>query len=261
MSIAKQFEETLAASGRSAHQQMNHWGLTLAVVTNVTDEQKLNRVKCLPIMNEEKEETDWCYVMSPFAGKDHGQFFFPNVDDLVILGYLNGDPHRPVVLGGYWNSDVTPPYTIADGKIHNYSIKTPSGTELLFYDEPDKQKVTLTLPSGAVLSVDDEKMTATLSDKNADNALTIDFDKGEIKLSAKTKLTLSAGDTSIVLESSGNLTEKSKTKIAMESATIEGKASAKLALSGANSEVKADATLTLQASGPANLKGAIVKIN
>jgi len=151
VSIAKQFEETLAAAGKSA-QQMNHWGLTLAVVTNVNDEQKLNRVKCLPIMNDQQEETDWCYVMSPFAGKDHGQFFFPNVDDLVILGYLNGDPHRPIVLGGFWNSEVTPPYTIAEGKIHNYSIKTPGGTELLFYDEPDKQKVTLTLPSGAVLS-------------------------------------------------------------------------------------------------------------
>lgn len=193
MSIAKQFEETLAASGKSAQQQMNHWGLTLAVVTNVNDEQKLNRVKCLPIMNEQKEETDWCYVMSPFAGKNHGQFFFPNVDDLVILGYIDGDPHRPVVLGGYWNNETTPPYTIEEGKIHNYSIKTPSGTELLFYDEPDKQKVTLTLPSGAVLSVDDEKKTATLSDKNADNALVINFEKGEIKLSAKTKLTLSAG--------------------------------------------------------------------
>lgn len=260
MSIAKQFEETLAAAGKSA-QQMNHWGLTLAVVTNVNDEQKLNRVKCLPIMNDQQEETDWCYVMSPFAGKDHGQFFFPNVDDLVILGYLNGDPHRPIVLGGFWNSEVTPPYTIAEGKIHNYSIKTPGGTELLFYDEPDKQKVTLTLPSGAVLSVDDEKKTATLSDKNADNALTINFEKGEIKLSAKTKLTLSAGETTIVLESSGNITEKSSAKISMEAATIEGKASAKLALSGATSEVKADATLTLQASGPANLKGAIVKIN
>ncbi len=261
MSIAKQFEDTLAGAGRGAHQQMNQWGLTLAVVTNITDDKKLNRVKCLPIMNEEKEETDWCYVMTPFGGKEHGQFFFPNVDDLVVLGYLGGDPHRPVVLGGYWNNEVTPPYTIADGVINNYSIKTPSGTELLFYDEKDKQKVTLTLPSGAVLAVDDENKTATLSDKNKENALTMDFSKGEIKLSAKTKLTLAAGETTIVLESSGNITEKSTTKIAMESATIEGKASAKLALAGATSEIKADATLTLQASGPASLKGAIVKIN
>ena len=129
------------------------------------------------------------------------------------------------------------------------------------YDEPNKQKVTLTLPSGTVLAIDDEKKMVNLSDKNGDNALQMDLQKGEITLSAKTKLVLSAGQTTITLESSGNITEKSTTKIALETATLEGKANAKLALQGATAEVKADAALTLQASGPTNVKGAIVKIN
>ena len=108
-------------------------GLSLAVVTNVNDEQKLNRVKCLPIENEQAEETDWCYVMAPLGGKNCGQFFFPNVNDLVVLAYLGGDPHRPMVLGGFWNTEVTPPYTIQDGKVYNFSIKTPRrhGTAVL----------------------------------------------------------------------------------------------------------------------------------
>jgi len=261
MSIAKQFEETLSRSGRGLSHQMDRTGLALAVVTNIKDDEKLNRVKCQLLDNEKNEETDWCYVMSPMGGNQHGQFFFPNVNDLVVLGFLGGDPHRPVVLGAYWNTDVKPPYPIQDGKVHNYSIKTPSGTELLFYDEPQKQKVTLTLPSGTVLCIDDEAKSVTLSDKGKENSLVMDLQKGEVSLSAKTKLTLTAGQTTIVLESSGNITEKANSKIAMQAANIEGKANAQLVLQGANTEVKANAQLTLQASGPTNVKGAIVKIN
>ncbi len=261
MSIGKQFEDTLDQAGYGLFHQMDRPGLTLAVVTNINDDKKLNRVKCLPIENEQKEETDWCYVMAPLGGKGHGQFFFPNVNDLVVLGYLGGDPHRPIVLGAYWNSEVTPPYTIEKEQVYNFSIKTPNGTELLFYDEPDKQKVTLTLPSGTFLEINDETKKVTLSDKDGKNLLNMALDKGEVKLAADTKLTLAAGDTTIVLESSGKITQKASTEISSEAATIKGKASNQLALQGATAEVKADATLKLQGGPQASLSAAIVKIN
>lgn len=253
MSIAEELQATLSSMGQGLERQMMQPGLSLAVVTNVKDEQKLNRVKCLPIENEAAEETDWCYVMAPMGGAGSGQFFFPNVNDLVVLGYLGGDPHRPIVLGAYWNTVVKPPYTIQEGKVYHYTIKMPSGTELLFYDEPKKQKVTLTLPSGTVLSVDDEAKSVALKDKNGDNALTMDLKGGNVELKAKQKLTLSAGDTSVVLEATGNLTQKAKSKVSIQAATIEEKATAQATYKGASVSVKGDANLTMQ--------GGIVKIN
>jgi len=261
MSIASQFEDTLEGAGYGSAQRMERRGLTLAVVTNINDEEKLNRVKCIPIENDQKEETDWCYVMAPLGGKEHGQFFFPNVDDLVVLGYLGGDPHRPFVLGAFWNTEVAPPYVIEEGKVYNFSIKTPGGTELLFYDEPEKQRFTVTLPSGSNLTINDETKELSLSDKDAKNLLKISLNGGEVTLQADQKLTLAAGSTQIVLESSGNLTQKADSKISSSAATIEEKASASLSLKGASAEVKADGTLTLQASGPTAVKGAIVQIN
>lgn len=261
MSIAEELQAVLGGAGRSFDQQMARPGLSLAVVTNINDDQKLNRVKCMPIENENLEETDWCYVMAPLGGKQCGQFFFPNVDDLVVLAYLGGDPHRPIVIGSYWNTDVKPPYVIENSKVYNFSIKTPNGTELLFYDEPKKQKVTLTLPSGTVLVIDDEKKAVALQDKAGDNALTMDLQKGEVELKAKSKLTLSAGSTTVVLESSGNLTQKANNKVSIQGATLEEKGSAKVSIQGTTAEVKADATLTLQASGPTTVKGAVVNIN
>lgn len=261
MSIAEELQAALGAAGQGFERQMSRPGLTLATVTNINDDQKLNRVKCIPIENENAEETDWCYVMAPLGGKSCGQFFFPNVGDLVVLGYLGGDPHRPLVLGAWWNTERRPPYTVQDGKVHNFSIKTPGGTELLFYDEPKKERAVLTLPSGAVLTVDDGAQSAALQDKDGKNALTMDFKGGNITLKAGTKLTLSAGDTSVVLESSGDLTQKASNRITVQGAQIEEKGSASVKIEGGTAEVKASSTLTLQASGPAALKGAVVNIN
>ena len=90
------------------------FSLTLATVKDIKDDKKLNRVKCLPIGAPDDEMTDWCYVMTPMGGKERGLFLFPQVDDLVVLGYLENDPHRPIVLGGFWNTETTPPLTVAD---------------------------------------------------------------------------------------------------------------------------------------------------
>ena len=259
--IAEQMLDAMNGMGYSIENKMQRPGLALAVVTNVNDDQKLNRVKCLPIENEQLEETDWCYVMAPLGGKGCGQFFFPNVNDLVVLAYLGGDPHRPLVLGAIWNTVVTPPYTVQNGKVYNFSIKTPGGSELLFYDEPKKQKVTLTLPSGTKLTIDDENQAVALQDKGGENALTMDLKGGNITLKAKTKLELSAGSTTVTLESGGNLSVKANKEIAVETATLTEKGSAKVAVQGGAVEVKANATLDLQATGITTLKGTMVNIN
>ena len=276
MSIADQLNAIVKDAGGAGGMPIP--GLTLARVTNVTDDNKFNRVKCLPLgKGNDQEETDWCYVMAPMGGKDCGTFFFPQVDDLVVLAYLQNDVHSPLVLGAVWNTETTPPYTIADGKVLDYSIRTPKKIELVFHDEDDKQSAALTMPSGSTIRVDDEKKSISVQDKDGKNALLMNLDKGEIALKADKKLTLSAGDTTITLESSGKVTIKGSGDISVESGanlklkgtpkvsaqatSVEIKADAQLKLQGAQASVKADATLDLNASGPATLKGAIVKIN
>lgn len=247
--------------GMPDRREMNRGGVSLARITNVTDPDKFNRVKCLPVGSENAEETDWCYVMAPNGGASYGIFWFPRVDDLVVIAYLDDDPHRPLVLGALWTTESTPPYPIEDGKVQQYALRTPAGMELLMHDEENKNKVTLTMPSGTILVLDDENEQINLQDKDGENALQMDLRGGNITLKAKTKLALSAGDTTITLESSGNIAAKGSNKLSAEGATVAVKASAKLAMQGASAEMKADTTLDLNASGPATLKGAMVKIN
>ncbi len=261
MSLADQLEALAGGGSVSPERAMARPGLTMARVTNVSDEAGYNRVKCLPIGSGNEEETDWCYVMAPMGGKGRGMFFPPQVDDLVILAYLDEDPHRPLVLGSYWNTEVEPPHVIQEGKVEDYILRTPRKIDLQLHDEEGKERVTLTMPSEAVLTLDDGEKTAALRDQGGDNGLTLKFEGGEVELKAKTKLTLSAGDTQIVLESSGNITIKGGGKISVEGASLDMKASGQLNAQGATAAVKSSGTLELSASGPATVKGAIVKLN
>lgn len=245
-------------------QEMTRPGLTLAEVTNIKDPENLNRVKCKPVVDKKEKdvlETEWCPVVQPLSGKSRGVFYMPSVGDLVLLAYLNGDPHCPYVIGGAWDKDSPPPYTVKDGKNINFSVKTPGGTELLFYDEKDKEYIQLKTPKNAMLRIDDEQQQAQFKDPNSKNTITINWKNGEIQITADKKMTLSAGSTQIVLDSSGSLTMKADKKISAKGADIELNANNDFKAKGTSSNVEASGKLTLKGA-TADLKGSMgVNIN
>ena len=165
------------------------------------------------------------------------------------------------MLGAIWNTEVKPPYTIQNGKVYDFSIRTPGGSELHFYDEPKKQKVTLTLPSGTTLIVDDENQAAATAGQEGNNALTMDLKGGNITLQAKTSLTLSAGDTAITLKAAGSMTAKAAKEISVDDRDPLGKGQRPGERPGRQVEVKASGTLDLKASGITTVKGTMVNIN
>lgn len=260
MSLADQFDNAFQG-GNSLESKMLRDGMVLAEVVNTEDPDKLNRIKCKLIGEPEDAITDWCYFMSPLVGKECGVFMAPNVNDLVVLGYLNGDPHRPIVLGGYWNKERKAPFTIEKGVVQDYALYTPNQVKLTIHDEKDKQTVSMTMPSGTVLKLDDEKQTAVLQDKDGKNALTLNLKSGEATLCSEKKLTLSAGKTAITLESSGNMTLKCSGKLSMSSNSIAGEAQGQVSLQGATTQIKGNSTAELSASGATTIKGRVVEIN
>ena len=253
---------TLMSPGGGFTANPGVFSLMLATVKNINDDKKLNRVKCLPIGAPEDELTDWCYVMTPMGGKERGLFLFPQVGDLVVLGYLENDPHRPIVLGGFWCTESKPPVAISEGKAEDYCLKTPQKVELTLHDEDKKQKLTITMPSGTVIEIDDEQQTVTTKNKGGDTSLLMKMKDGEIELKAKSKLSLTVGNASVVLEKSGNITIKgSGGDITIEGKGINGKAQGTLAMQGLDASVKATKDLTLSATATASVKGTLLKLN
>ncbi len=69
-----------------------------------------------------KDQNTTCYVRvsQPWAGKWGGTWFLPRIGDEVLVGFLDGDPDKPVVLGSIHNQEAPPPYGLP-------SLNTQSG--------------------------------------------------------------------------------------------------------------------------------------
>lgn len=253
--------KTLWDSGTGPTGQGNAFSLTLATVENIKDDQNLNRVKCLPIGAPKEEETDWCYVMSAMGGKDRGLFLFPQVGDLVVLGYLENDPHRPIVLGSFWNNETKAPRQVKDGKAEEYCLITPNNVELAVHDELDKQKLTVKMPSGVTVELDDESQTVTTQNAGGDTSLLMKMKDGQIELKAKSKLTITVGQGSITMDDKGNISIKGGGDVTLEGAGVTVKSSGSAAVRGADVAVDAKASLELKAMGTTTVKGMPIKLN
>jgi len=250
-----------APSAKKQWDQPEQPGLVLAKVTNIKDPKNLGRIKCQALMDTEKQETDWCYMMAPLAGKEHGIQFMPDVGDMVVMGFLAGNVQTPVILGCLWNSNLPMPYPVQDGKNESFAIKTAAGTEINMLGEKGKEKLTILTPAGTQILLDDENKAIQISDKDAKNAVKIDLQGGEMQILADKKITLKTGSASLVMESSGKAELKADSGIKMSGANIEVKANSKFAAEGAQVEVKANAQLNLQSSGIAALKGSMLNLN
>lgn len=258
MSLA---DELYGRPKADAWSQPEQPGLVLAEVTDLKDPDNLGRIMC-HILTEEKANTlDWCYVMSPLAGKQHGIQYMPDVGDLVVLGFISGDRQRPLVLGCLWNKQIPMPYPLKDGKNFSFSIKTPAGSEILMDGEKGKEKITIKTPAETTIVMDDEKKAINIMDKGGKNAIKMDLKGGAMEVLADKKITLKAGSASLELDGSGKATLKATTSTTLDAATVELKAKSQLKGQGAQTEIKATGQLTLQSSGITNVKGSLLNLN
>jgi phage baseplate assembly protein gpV len=120
-------------------------GIYYAIVTQNKDERKLGRVKVrFPWMPEgDKDQSAWAHIAVPMCGDEFGTFTLPEVNDTVAVVFLAGDINHPVVIGGVWSTEDTPPEVNENGKNDFRFIKSRSGHRVLL-DDSNKTKLVFT---------------------------------------------------------------------------------------------------------------------
>jgi type VI secretion system secreted protein VgrG len=58
----------------------------------------------------------WLRVATSWAGQKWGSIHIPRIGQEVIVGFLEGDPDRPLVTGSVYNADMMPPYDLPANK-------------------------------------------------------------------------------------------------------------------------------------------------
>jgi type VI secretion system secreted protein VgrG len=80
-------------------------------------------------------------LMQPAAGKDHGFHYPLKPGTEVLIGYLNGDQNRPIILGAIPSQTMPSPVTVFNS--YDNIIRTSSGNQLLMQDLPGSEQITL----------------------------------------------------------------------------------------------------------------------
>ncbi len=123
----------------------------VGIVTDNKDPKKWGRVRVkFPTMTEE-HNSYWARIVATGAGINRGFDCLPEINDEVLVGFENGDIHRPFVLGGVWNGTDAPPESVEDsinptgkyqGKVRLRTFKTRTGHKFQFVEEDkDASKV------------------------------------------------------------------------------------------------------------------------
>ncbi len=109
-------------------------GLQSAIVTGPRGEEiyvdKQGRIKVQFLWDREGKNDEktscWIRVMQPFAGAWGGTWFLPRVGDEVIVGYLDDDPDKPIVVGSAYHGEVVPPFGALPSNMNKGGISTRS---------------------------------------------------------------------------------------------------------------------------------------
>ena len=206
-------------------------GLQIGLVTDLEDPDGEFRVKVKMPLISTQEEGIWCRMAQIDAGDNRSLFFRPEVDDEVVLGFLNNDPRHPVILGGL-HSSARPSPVEQTSENDEKGIVTRDGLKLLFKDT-DKI-IHIETPDGKKIILSDH-----------DSALRLEDDHQNV-------LTLNSSGISI--ESQGDITITANGDIKLEGTNISCRASATLSADGSTgSELKSGATTKIE--------GALVQIN
>jgi uncharacterized protein involved in type VI secretion and phage assembly len=167
-------------------------GLQVGIVTDNADPQGLGRVRVqLPALSN-TYETGWAPVLAPGAGPQRGLCFLPEVNDQVVVGFWDGDPQYPFVLGGLWSANDPPPLgadAVDNGSVRRRELVSREGHRVVFLDGPHESGITLRTADGALqLALDARKREVSLRAPSV--RITAE---GELSLRTQGSLTVEAG--------------------------------------------------------------------
>lgn len=206
-------------------------GLFPAIVVDIADPEQRGRVRVgLPWLDD-AFVSNWSRVSQVGAGNDRGIMWLPEVDDEVLVGFIDGDVSHPVIVGGLYNGqDVAPLQGFEDGDNHQVDVRclrSRIGHTIELHDTEGEERIQITSGDGSIKVVLDQ----------ANGTIQISSD-GDLEVSAGGAASLTAG---------GNF-------------TIEAQGNLELKASG-NAEINAAAGLKLAASGQVDVQGALINLN
>ena len=218
------------------------------------------------------DNSAWVRVVQPWGGNKWGGQFIPRVDTEVAVAFMDADPDRPVVVGGFYNGTDKPIYPVAEKTKSGFRTRsvTKGGTadfnELTFDDKKGSELIfthaqkdmTTEVENDQKLSVDNDRIVTV----KGEETVTIKADRTHEITQGNDTLTVKQGNYSTTV-SLGNITVKADagtiTLQAAQSITLKVGANT-LTLSQSGIEIKG-LQVAIEGQTQAELKGLTTSVN
>ncbi|MBL6613113.1 MAG: type VI secretion system tip protein VgrG [Reyranella sp.] len=185
------------------------------------------------------DNSEWVRVVQPWAGNQWGGQFIPRVDTEVAVAFMDADPDRPIVIGGFYNGNDKPIFPVGEktklgfrsrsvtkgGTSHfnELTFDDKKGSELLFMHAEKDMKTevendqTLTVENDRTVTINKGNEKVTLKQGNQSTELqmgsqstvvkmgnvSVKCDLGSITMEAMQSITLKVGQSSITIDQMG----------------------------------------------------------
>jgi type VI secretion system secreted protein VgrG len=222
----------------------------------------------------------WVRLIQPWAGNTWGWQSLPRVGCEVAVAFFDGDPDRPVIVGGLYNANMMPVFPIpgeqtktglrtrsttggSSSKFSEFSIDDKSGSELVFlHAEKDMfteienndtltvgQAQSITVKNGRTTTIEAAGDSLTVKDGGititaSASDIAVDATKGAVTVTAMNSIKFKVGDSSIEITPSG---------VTIKALQISVQGTAKVEVKGPMAQVSGDGMLTL--------KGGVMQLN
>jgi type VI secretion system secreted protein VgrG len=175
--------------------------------------------------SKSSDRTNWIRIETPYAGKNqssgsrggyHGIFFVPEVGDQVMVGFEEGDPSRPFVMGSLLRKQLD--QNLEDDKNRFKSIITPKKLRINLDEKEELLSISNDLHS-IDMGVEKDRsfihMVAPKNDSGKGGDITIKSDR-DFQIDSVRTLTVSASSKLSVTADSGDATINEKSIMNVE---------------------------------------------
>lgn len=185
------------------------YGLVIGLVNDLDDPERIGRVQ-VKYSYREDQLSGWARLVTPMGGKQRGLFMRPEVGDEVLVGYEQGDPRRPYVLGAVWSSaDEPPPDDGQPTKNNLRLIQSRSGHRFVLDDTDGAEQIVIVDKDGSRKIVID----------SAGQSIQITCEAGDISLKAPTGQVSISGQ-SISIQADAEIEIQASAALTLSGATI-----------------------------------------
>ena len=200
-------------------------GLQTGIVKKINrDPDNRFRVQVqIPILGD---ASVWARLTTFYAGNEIGAYFMPEVNDEVILGFMDDVPSDPIILGSLFSKTIAAPET-PDEKNTIKTLITSSKLQLKFDDE--NKVFTVLTPGGNTMVFSDKDKGITVTDQNKNK---IEMKDAGITLTDKSNNTIEMTSSGITINSKSKLTLKAAQEVDVQGASISVSADGSTAIKG-----------------------------